>query len=167
MSQGKYEKAKEIILEEHLTHIVKKRPATRNAYRIVGLIFIVLGVWLIYMAFNGSGMRMIKAAFGICAILYGCTLFAGSFRPAAYTATYVFSDDGIHMIQKNRTRIISYDSITNINLVIPNPDMPYYIIKLDMGRKNMILPFSGKSGQCDAIYKVLLKKTGIYDEATE
>lgn len=45
------------------------------------------------------------------------------------------------MIQKNRTRIISYDSITNINLVIPNQDMPYYIIKLDMGRKNMILPF--------------------------
>ena len=71
------------------------------------------------------------------------------------------------MIQKNRTRIISYDSITNINLVIPNQDMPYYIIKLDMGRKNMILPFSGKRGQCDAIYKVLLKKTGIYDEATE
>lgn len=116
-------------MEEHLTHIVKKRPVTRNAYRIVGLIFIVLGVWLIYMAFNGSGMRMLKAAFGICAILYGCTLFAGSFRPAAYTATYVFSDDGIHMIQKNRTRIISYDSITNINLVIPNPDMPYYIIR--------------------------------------
>ena len=60
MSQGKYEKAEEIILEEHLTHIVKKRPATRNAYRIVGLIFIALGVWLIYMAFNGSGMRMLK-----------------------------------------------------------------------------------------------------------
>lgn len=154
-------------MEEYLTHVVKKRAATRNAYRIVGLIFIILGVWLIYLTFGGGSLKVLKGAFGICALVYGCTLTAGSFRPAAYTATYVFSDDGIHMIQKSRTRIISYDSITDVNLVIPNPDMPYYIIKLDMGRKNMILPFSGKRSQCDTIYKVLLKKTGIYDKATD
>ncbi len=61
---------------------------------------------------------------------------------------------------KKKDYPVSYDKITNVNLVIPDPDMRYYVLKIDIEKEQFVLPFMGKRDMCDAIYVHLLKKNG-------
>ncbi len=150
-------------MDKYLEHTVKKRKATRVAYRMVGFVFMIIGGLLIWWAVSG-GAKVIKAAIAIGAIGYGFSLVKSSFRKAAYDSTYIFEDNAIRIKQAKREIIVPYEKVTNINLVIPDPNMPYYMLKIDKGTENFVLPFMGRRDKCDAIYELLLKKVGIYEE---
>ncbi len=150
-------------MEQYLEHTVKKRKATRVGYRTVGFVFMAIGGLLIWWSIAG-GAKIIKAAIAIAAIGYGYTLVKSSFRKSAFDSTYIFEENGMRIKQVKREIVIPYEKITNINLVIPDPEMPYYLLKIDRGSENFVLPFMGKRDKCDAIYKLLLKKVGIYEE---
>lgn len=147
-----------------MEHTVKKRKATRVSYRIVGIVFMLLGALLAYWAIKGDSGRIIKSAIALAAIAYGFTLVKSSFRKSAFDATYVFEETQICVRQDRGETLIPYSEITNVNLVIPDPYMPYYILKLDSKKGSFVLPFSGKRDKCDAIYQWMLKKVGIYEE---
>ncbi|MGN0393817.1 MAG: hypothetical protein ACI4EF_00470 [Coprococcus sp.] len=148
---------------QYLEHTVKKRKATRVAYRTVGFVFMLLGGLLIWWAIAG-GAKIIKAAIAAAAIGYGFTLVKSSFRKSAFDSIYIFEDEGMRIKQAKREILIPYNKLTNINLVIPDPNMPYYILKIDKGTENFVLPFAGKRDKCNEIYEFLLKKVGIYEE---
>ncbi len=151
-------------MEQYLEHTVKKRKATRVSYRIVGLIFMIVGVLLLVWGLLGGGLRIVRAAIGLGAVFYGFTLVKASFRTSAFDSTYVFEEEQIRIRQAKKDVLVPYFEVTNVNLVIPDPDMPYYLLKLDSKRGSFVLPFMGNRDKCDAIYKWMLKRVGIYEE---
>lgn len=153
-------------MEQYLEHTVKKRKATRVSYRMVGFVFLVGGILLIvWGAFGNSlSLRFVKMAIGLATVFYGFTLVKASFRPSAFDSTYVFEEGQIRIKQERRELLVPYTEVTNVNLVIPDPDMPYYLLKLDSKRGSFVLPFLGRRDKCDAIYTWMLKKVGIYEE---
>lgn len=165
----KYRNAKkiEVCMDKALEYTVKKRKATRISYRMVGVIFFAGGVALILWAVlgkNGTVGRMLKLAFGLACVAYGLNLVKASFRKAAFDATFVFGDEAVLVKQEKRNTEIPYEKLTNVNLVIPDPDMAYYMLKLDTPKDKFVLPFMGSREKCDAIYYFLLKKTGIMED---
>ena len=149
---------------EEISYKVVKRKATRISYRVVGLVFVFLGGLIISAGLIKDRPSIILIAFGLAALVYGLTLVKGSFRRGAFTANYIFRDEHIEVQQEKKNTIINYDDVKNVNLVIPDPDMAYYILKFDVGRVNYVLPFIGRREKCDMIYHMLLKKTGAYIE---
>lgn len=147
-----------------LRHKVVKRKATRISYRVVGMVFVFLGGLIIASGMIKDKPGFILIAFGLAALIYGLTLVKGSFRRGAFTADYIFGDEHIEIQQEKKNTIVDYGDITNVNLVIPDPNMAYYILKIDVGHTNYVLPFIGKRDKCDVIYHMLLKKTGVYME---
>ena len=134
-----------------MQHTVKKNRATRIAYRMVGVFFVAIGaafILLMIKTHGSTGGRIFKLAFGLALAAYGLMLVKSSFRKSAFDLTYRFEDDEL-VIEKGRK---SYHT-------------PYYILKIDIGKEQFVLPFSGKREKCDAIYYHLLKKMGIYQES--
>ena len=68
---------------------VVKRKSTRIAYRVVGIIFVLAGIAVVWWAMGGH-YRMIKAAIAIAAMAYGFYVVKASFRKSAYDMTYLF-----------------------------------------------------------------------------
>lgn len=153
-------------MKQYLEHTVKKRKATRVSYRMVGVFFLLGGIALIVWSAlgNGLGLRFVKMAIGLAAAIYGLTLIKSSFRTSAFDSTYVFEDEQIRIKQEKKEILVPYTEVENVNLVIPDPDMPYYLLKLDSKKGSFVLPFMGKRDKCDAIYTLMLKKVGIYEE---
>ena len=77
---------------------VIKRKNTRAAYRIVGIVFILIGIACMWWAMGGH-YRFLKAAVSIAAMAYGFYIVRASFRSAAYDATYLFGQDRITILQ--------------------------------------------------------------------
>jgi hypothetical protein len=116
---------------------------------------------------GGNAGRIVKMAFGLVLVAYGFALIKSSFRRSAYDATYIFEEDGMRIKQERWEKLIPYSELTNVNLVTPDPDMAYYILKIDRGGANFVLPFSGRRDECDVIYEFLLKKLGLDLNETE
>lgn len=151
-----------------MQHTVKKNRATRIAYRMVGVFFVVIGaafILLMIKSHGSAGGRIFKLAFGLALGAYGLVLVKSSFRKSAFDLTYHFEDDELIIEKGKKFYHTPYEKITNVNLVIPDPHLPYYILKIDIGKEQFVLPFSGKREKCDAIYYHLLKKMGIYQES--
>ncbi len=154
-------------MQEPLQYTVKKNRTTRIAYRMVGVFFLAIGIAFVLLAGmnrGGTAGRIFKLAFGLALAAYGLMLVKASFRKSAFDLTYIFEDGQLVIRRKKKDYPVSYDKITNVNLVIPDPDMRYYVLKIDIGKEQFVLPFMGKRDMCDAIYVHLLKKTGIYQE---
>lgn len=156
-------------MQEPMQHTVKKNRMTRIAYRMVGVFFIAIGaafILLMIKSHGSMGSRLFKFAFGLALAVYGCYLVKASFRKSAFDLTYRFEADElvIEKEKKKKAYHMPYEKITDVNLVIPDLNMPYYILKIDIGKEQFVLPFTGKREKCDAIYYHLLKKMGIYQE---
>lgn len=157
-------------MEEALTYTVKKRKTTRIAYRIVGVFFVALGMFFIFCMYffnNGFGRKFFFAAFGLALFLYGAMLVKSSFRKSAFDLTYIFGEDFLTIKQTKKSWDVPYEKLTNVDLVIPDHEMAYYILKIDIGKEQFVLPFTGSRVRCDAIYKFLLKKMGMLEEPEE
>ena len=134
---------------------VKKNRATRIAYRMVGVFFVVIGaavILLMIKSHGSTGCRIFKLAFCLALGVYGLVLVKSSYRKTAFDLTYHFEDDELIIEKGKKSYHTPYEKITNVNLVIPDPHLPYYILKIDIGKEQFVLPFSGKRDKCDAIY---------------
>ena len=88
---------------------VVKRKSTRIAYRVVGIIFVLAGIAVVWWAMGGH-YRMIKAAIAIAAMAYGFYVVKASFRKSAYDMTYLFGQDVVTIIQKRGSKVIPYET---------------------------------------------------------
>lgn len=158
---------KDMVKEDVLSHRVVKKKSARTVYRVVGLVFVFLGGLIISAGLIKDKPNIILMAIGLAAVCYGVTLVKGSFRFGAYTSDFIFEDEHLVVHQEKKDIVIEYDDMENLNLVIPNPDSAYYIIKFDAGRRGFVLPFAGKRDKCDLIYSFLLEKTGITAQVTQ
>jgi hypothetical protein len=147
-----------------MKHTVRKRKSTRIAYRSVGFVFIVLGIFLIISGVNGTGARFVKVAVGIAMAAYGFALVRASFKRSAYDATYVFGENQMVILQKKYSANIPYSALTGVNMVTPDAEMDYYILKLDRGKNSYVLPFAGNKEKCRKIFELVMEKSGINEE---
>ena len=118
-----------------MQHTVKKNRATRIAYRMVGVFFVVIGaafILLMIKSHGSTGGRIFKLAFGLALGVYGLVLVKSSFRKSAFDLTYHFEDDELIIEKGKKSYHTPYEKITNVNLVIPDPHLPYYILKIDI-----------------------------------
>lgn len=137
---------------------VIKRKSTRTAYRVVGVVFVIIGIACVWWAMGG-GWRMLKAAVAISAMAYGFYLVRASFRDAAYDSTYLFGEDVVTVLQRRGSRTIPYESITSYTMIEPDPEMKYYIIKFDRGGESYVVPFAGAKSKCEAVYDIFERKS--------
>lgn len=112
----------------------------------------------------GGQYRMVKSAIAMAALVYGFYLIRASFRSGAYDHTYLFGKDVVTVLQRRGSRVIPYDSITGYTMIEPDPEMKYYIIKMDIGRESYIVPFAGAKSKCDAVYNILREKVKSVEE---
>ena len=136
---------------------VIKRKNTRAAYRIVGIVFILIGIACMWWAMGGH-YRFLKAAVSIAAMAYGFYIVRASFRSAAYDATYLFGQDRITILQKGGSKIIPYEAVTGYTMIEPDPEMKYYILKFDRGTESYVVPFAGAKAKCEAVYNIFREK---------
>ena len=142
---------------------VVKRKGTRIAYRTVGIVFVIVGIAVMWWAMGGH-YRMVKAAVAVAAMAYGFYMVKASFISSAYDMTYLFGPDVVTVLQKRGSKVIPYGSITGYTMIEPDPEMKYYIIKIDRGRESYIVPFAGAKGKCDAVYNILREKVRTDEE---
>lgn len=142
---------------------VIKRKNTRIAYRIVGLLFILLGIACMWWAMGGH-YRFLKAAVSIAAMAYGFYIMRASFRSSAYDATYLFGQDRITILQRGGSKVIPYESVTAYTMIEPDPEMKYYILKFDRGKESYIVPFAGAKAKCEAVYNIFREKVKTDEE---
>ena len=136
---------------------VIKRKNTRAAYRIVGIVFILIGIACMWWAMGGH-YRFLKAAVSIAAMAYGFYIVRASFRSAAYDATYLFGQDRITILQKGGSKIIPYEAVTGYTMIEPDPEMKYYIFKFDRGKESYVVPFAGAKAKCESVYNIFREK---------
>ena len=90
-----------------MQHTVKKNRATRIAYRMVGVFFVVIGaafILLMIKSHGSTGGRIFKLAFGLALGVYGLVLVKSSFRKSAFDLTYHFEDDEL-IIEKGKKQM--------------------------------------------------------------
>lgn len=136
---------------------VVKRKSTRIAYRSVGIVFVLVGVLFMWWA-AGGGMRFLKAAVAVAALMYGFYLVRASFRKTAYDHTFLFGSESVTVLIRKGSVVIPYGQIKNEAMITPDPDMEYYIIKFDSGRDSYVIPFGGMKKKCEAVYELLRDK---------
>lgn len=142
---------------------VIKRKSTRIAYRTVGIVFVSAGIMCMWWAMDGH-YRMVKSVIAMAALIYGLYLIRASFRSGAYDCTYLFGKEVVTVLQRRGSRVIPYDSITGYTMIEPDPEMKYYIIKIDIGRESYIVPFAGAKSKCDEVYNILREKVKSVEE---
>lgn len=136
---------------------VIKRKNTRVAYRIVGAVFIVIGILLVWWAMGGH-YRVIKSAAGVAALAYGFYVVRASLKSTAYDMTFLFGQDVITILQKHGSRVIPYEKVTSYTMIEPDPEMKYYIMKFDCGRESYIVPFAGAKSKCEKVYEIFTER---------
>ncbi len=150
--------------ENALNYTVKKRKATRIAYRLVGVFFVALGAFFvatIYLFNTAQFKKVLMVAFGVALFLYGVNLVKSSFRKSAFNLTYFFDDESLRICGEKKEWTYAYNELGDVQLVIPDPDFPYYMIKIDTAKDQFVLNFMGSRKKCDEIYYFLMRKTGI------
>ena len=142
---------------------VIKRKNTRAAYRIVGIVFILIGIACMWWAMGGH-YRVPKAVVAIVLMTYGFYVIRASFRSAAYDAMYLFGPDVVTILQKKKSVVIPYEKITGYTMIEPDPDLRYYIIKFDVNRQSYIVPFAGAKAKSESVYNFFREKVRTDEE---
>ena len=102
----------------------------------------------------GYGGRFAAILAGLFA-LYGIYIFGYSFRSAAYDMDYEFGEDEFTVKSIYGAKKYTYDEITGLDQIIPENEMIYSIIHVNVGKKSFIIPFSYKKNVADQIFKYL------------
>ena len=102
----------------------------------------------------GYGGRFAAILAGLFAI-YGIYIFIYSFRASAYDMDYEFGEDEFTVKSVYGAKNYSYDEVTGLDQIIPENEMLYSIIHLNVGKKSFIIPFSYKKEVADQIFTFL------------
>ncbi|MBR6223201.1 MAG: hypothetical protein IKQ71_07170 [Lachnospiraceae bacterium] len=135
---------------------VKKKPATRIAYRLLGLMFILIAlaeVWAVFHMISGGKVLLIMMA--VFLIIYGGYLIKMSFRRQAYDITYVFEEPGMRIIHRRGVERLPYSEVEDVEIIAPNPDMEYRILKLKIKNIVYVIPFSHSVELAESIFQYI------------
>lgn len=138
-----------------LTYTVKKSKAGRWGYRILGIVFLLLGILGMILVWKIPAMQFLVIAVAAVAAFYGIYLIRASLRIQAYDITYEFTEEHIHLILHNGERVIPYTEVTGLQWIEPTPDMDYFMIQMRVGKQQYVLHFSNKRQYGERIFNYL------------
>lgn len=135
-----------------LTYTVKKNKAGRISYRVVGLVFLLLGIAGVVLVWQISSMRFLVIAVAMMSAFYGFYLIKASLRQQAYDITYEFTEEHIKLITHKKEQILPYDEVKGVQWIEPSPDVDYVMIQIEAGHQRYVLHFSNKRAYGEKIY---------------
>ena len=141
-----------------LTYTVKKSKAGRIGYRVLGLMFLGLGILGIVLSFKLATMKFVVLMVAMMSMFYGVYLLCASFRLQAYDISYEFTEEHIKLRLHNGERIVPYDEVDDIQWVEPSPDIDYILIQIKIGKQQFVLHFSNKRPYAEKVYAYLLER---------
>lgn len=141
-----------------LTYTVKKSKAGRIGYRVLGLMFLGLGILGIVLSFKLATMKFVVLMVAMMSMFYGVYLLRASFRLQAYDVSYEFTEEHIKLRLHNGDRIVPYDEVDDIQWVEPSPDIDYILIQIKIGKQQFVLHFSNKRSYAEKVYAYLLER---------
>lgn len=143
-----------------LEYTVKKDKRTRIGLRILGLLFLLMGIFRIgyILFFNKNANIIVTMMLCIGGFGYGWYLFINTFKAKAYDIVYQFKDKTMTLKLHYKDLTIDYSEIVDLGFVIPNDNMDYAIIQLYIGKEQYIIPFMNCSNVGKALYEMLLLK---------
>ena len=143
-----------------MKYCVKKNKMTRISYRIVGVLFIaVAGAQIFAVLHMTSGGRLLLAVMALFLIWYGGYLFKMSFRRQAYDVTYVFEETGITICHHRGEEKVPYANVEDVQILAPDPDLPYRIIRLKIGKEQYVLSFPNNIELSEKIFQYVSART--------
>lgn len=139
-----------------MEHTVHKNVRNRIAMRSLAFIFIIVAVLRIGVVMIRHEKSSIIITM-LCAgcLVYGIVLLLQTLKPQAYDITYVFGDKTMTLKMHKKERTISYDEITDLGYVVPNPNLDYSLVQIYIGKEQFIIPFTEKSDVGKALYGML------------
>lgn len=140
-----------------MEHTVHKNRRNRIAVRSLAFIFIAVAVLRVIVVVTSHEKSSVIITM-LCAgcLLYGAILLWQTLKPQAYDITYVFGDKTMTLKMHNdKERTISYDEITDLGYVVPNPNMDYSMVQIYIGKEQFIIPFTERSEVGEALYGML------------
>lgn len=142
-----------------MEHTVHKSTRNRLAMRSLAIIFILVAVLRVVVVVTSHEKSSIVITF-LCAgcLLYGLVLLWNTLKPQAYDITYVFGDKTMTVKMHKNEKTISYDEITDLGYVVPNPNLDYSIVQIFIGKQQFIIPFNGNTNVGKALYGMLKLK---------
>ncbi len=142
-----------------MEHTVHKSTRNRLAMRSLAIIFILVAVLRVVVVVTSHEKSSVVITF-LCAgcLLYGLVLLWNTLKPQAYDITYVFGDKTMTVKMHKGEKTISYDEITDLGYVVPNPNLDYSIVQIFMGKQQFIIPFNGNTNVGKALYGMLKLK---------
>lgn len=141
-----------------LTYTVKKSKTGRIGYRVLGLMFLGLGILGIVLSFKLATMKFVVLMVAMMSMFYGVYLLRASFRLQAYDVSYEFTEEHIKLRLHNGDRIVPYDEVDDIQWVEPSPDIDYILIQIKIGKQQFVLHFSNKRSYAEKVYAYLLER---------
>ena len=145
-----------------MEHTVHKSSKNRLAIRSLAIIFILVAILRVVVVVSSNEKSSVILTM-LCAgcLLYGIILLWNTLKPQAYDITYVFGDKTMTLKMHKGERTISYDEITDLGYVVPNPNLDYSLIQIYIGKEQFVIPFTGDSNVGEALYGMLkLKREG-------
>ena len=151
-----------------MEHTVYKNKRNRIAMRSLSFIFIIVAVLRIVVVVTSHEKSSVVITM-LCAgcLVYGLVLLQQTLKPQAYDITYVFGDKQMTLKMHNKERTISYDEITDLGYVIPNPNLDYSIVQIHIGKEQFIIPFTEKADIGKALYGMLKIKKEEAEQSSE
>lgn len=145
-----------------MEHTVHKSSKNRLAIRSLAIFFILVAILRVVVVVSSHEKSSVILTM-LCAgcLLYGIILLWNTLKPQAYDITYVFGDKTMTLKMHKGERTISYDEITDLGYVVPNPNLDYSLIQIYIGKEQFVIPFTGDSNVGEALYGMLkLKREG-------
>lgn len=138
-----------------LTYTVKKSKMNRLSYRIIGIVFLSLGIMGMALVWKVPAMQFLVIAVALIAAFYGIYLIKASLRQQAYDITYEFTEEHIKLKHHRGEQIIPYDEVSGLQWIEPSPDIDYFMIQIRIGKKQYVLHFNNNRKYGEKIFAYL------------
>ncbi len=142
-----------------MVYRVRKNKFTRISYRIVGVFFILvalLQVWAVTKMESGAKLFLIMLSVVIA--WYGGYLFKMSFRRQAYDIIYEFEEAGIRLNFRKGSEEVPYAAVQDVQIIAPDPDLPYRIVKIKIHDENYVLSFPDNIQLSEKIFQYVYSR---------
>ena len=144
-----------------LSYTVKKSKTARIGYRIIGTLFLLLGIAGMILVWRLPAMRFLVIAVALIAGFYGVYLLKASFRLQAYDITYEFTEEHIKLKLHNGERILPYAEVTGLQWIEPSPDIDYFMIQIRSKKQQYVLHFRNNREYGQRIFNYLNERVPI------
>lgn len=141
-----------------LSYTVKKSKSARIGYRVLGMIFLILGILGMVLVWRLPSMKFLVIIVALMAAFYGVYLLRASFRLQAYDISYEFTEEHIKLNTHKGERLIPYDEVADVQWVEPTPDIDYILLQIKVGKQQFVLHFRSKRAYAEKVFAYLLER---------